>query len=134
MFEVNDGYSEYLENTKSILTFDKNITVTTESGSDKDITTEPFTVLIIGTDEQRSDALMLASFNPISMQVTLTSIARDSYVPIACYAGKSEDKITHARVRSRQCTIDTVASHDGYRIDFYFESNFRGCALRWLTP
>ena len=67
MFEVNDGYSEYLENTKSILTFDKNITVTTESGSDKDITTEPFTVLIIGTDEQRSDALMLASFNPISM-------------------------------------------------------------------
>ena len=109
MFEVNDGYSEYLENTKSILTFDKNITVTTESGSDKDITTEPFTVLIIGTDEQRSDALMLASFNPISMQVTLTSIARDSYVPIACYAGKSEDKITHARVRSRQCTNDVHA-------------------------
>ncbi len=126
MFEVNDGYSEYLENTKSILTFDKNITVTTESGSDKDITTEPFTVLIIGTDEQRSDALMLASFNPISMQVTLTSIARDSYVPIACYAGKSEDKITHARVRSRQCTIDTVEDLMDVDIDFYFESNFTG--------
>ena len=126
MFEVNDGYSEYLENTKSILTFDKNITVTTESGSDKDITTEPFTVLIIGTDEQRSDALMLASFNPISMQVTLTSIARDSYVPIACYAGKSEDKITHARVRSRQCTIDTVEAMMDIDIDFYFESNFAG--------
>ncbi len=126
MFEVNDGYSEFLDNTKAILTFDKNITVTTESGSDKDITKEPFTVLIIGTDEQRSDALMLASFNPISMQVTLTSIARDSYVPIACYAGKSEDKITHARVRSRQCTIDTVEAMMDIDIDFYFESNFAG--------
>ena len=31
MFEVNDGYSEYLENTKSILTFDKNITVRTNN-------------------------------------------------------------------------------------------------------
>lgn len=126
MFEVNDGYSEFLDNTKAILTFDKNITVTTESGSDKDITKEPFTVLIIGTDEQRSDALMLASFNPISMQVTLTSIARDSYVPIACYAGKSEDKITHARIRSRQCTIDTVEDLMDVDIDFYFESNFAG--------
>ena len=126
MFEVNDGYEEFLANTKSILTFDENITVTTETGSDKDVTSEPFTVLIIGTDEGRSDALILASFNPISMQLTMTSIARDSYVPIACYSGNSSDKINHARTRSRQCTIDTVEDLMDINIDFYFESNFAG--------
>lgn len=79
----------------------------------------------------RSDALMLASFNPLSMQVTLTSIARDSYVPIACYAGKSEDKITHARVRSRQCTIDTVEDLMVSILTFILKVTLQ-VSLRWL--
>ncbi len=126
LLEVNDGFDEYLANTKIISTFSKVVEVKTEEGSDKDITKEPFTVLILGVDEGRSDAIMVASFNPISMRVTLTSLARDSYVPIACYSGKNSDKLGHARAVSRQCTIDTIEDLLDINIDYYFESNFKG--------
>lgn len=121
---VNDGFDEYLLNTKAVDTFSKVVEVTVEKGSDKDLTVEPFTVLILGTAEGLSDAMMIASFNPVSMRVTLTSIARDSYVPIACSSGSS--KINEARARSRQCAIDTVEQLTGIPIDYYFESNFKG--------
>lgn len=90
------------------------------------MTTEPFTVLIIGVDDDRSDALMLATVNPSSMTVLLTSIPRDSYVPIACYTNQKSDKINNSRVRGRQCTMDTVKQLLDVDIDFYFESNFHG--------
>lgn len=126
LLEVNDGFSDYLDNTTAISTFSKVIKVETETGSTKDITSEPFTILILGVDEGRSDAIMVASFNPISMNVTLSSLARDSYVPIACYSGKSSDKLGHARAVSRQCTIDTIEDLLDIDIDYYFESNFKG--------
>ncbi len=126
IFEVNDGYSELLANTKAINTFESAVQVEATKSADKDITKEPFTVLVLGVDEGRSDAVILASFNPVSMKLTMTSIPRDSYVPIACYAGKSSDKLGHARVRSRQCTIDTISQLMGVEIDYYFESNFKG--------
>ncbi|MCI6272256.1 MAG: LCP family protein [Erysipelotrichaceae bacterium] len=126
IFEVNDGYSDLLKNTKAISTFSSSVAVEATKTSDKDITKEPFTVLVLGVDEGRSDAVILASFNPISMKLTMTSIPRDSYVPIACYSGQSSDKLGHARVRSRQCTIDTVSKLMGVDIDYYFESNFKG--------
>ncbi|MFV0380337.1 MAG: LCP family protein [Anaerorhabdus sp.] len=124
--EVNEGLIDDLDKTVVIENFSDSIETKTVLGADKDITSEPFTVLIIGVDEGRSDALMLASVNPISMNVTLTSIARDSYVPIACYSGKNSDKIGHARAVSRECTIDTVEDLVDVEIDYYIESNFKG--------
>ena len=106
--------------------FNRTLTIRTEQGSDKDVTKEPFTVLIIGVDDDRSDALMLATVNPGSMTVLLTSIPRDSYVPIACYTNQKSDKINNSRVRGRQCTIDTVKQLLDVDVDFYFESNFHG--------
>ncbi len=126
LLEINDGFGEYLDKTTAISTFSKVVQVETETGSTKDITAEPFTVLILGVDEGRSDAIMVASFNPISMNVTLSSLARDSYVPIACYSGKSSDKLGHARAVSRQCAIDTIEDLLDINIDYYFESNFKG--------
>ncbi|MEG0394036.1 LCP family glycopolymer transferase [Anaerorhabdus sp.] len=126
LLEVNEGFSEYLDKTTAISTFDKVVKVETESGSAIDVTKEPFTVLILGVDEGRSDAIMVASFNPISLNVTLSSIARDSYVPIACYSGKNSDKLGHARARNRQCSIDTIEDLLDIDIDYYFESNFKG--------
>lgn len=126
IFEVNDGYDVLLKDTKTVSTFESVVQVTTETKSDKDITKEPFTVLVLGVDEGRSDAVILVTVNPISMKATMTSIARDSYVPIACYGGSKSDKLGHARVQSRQCTIDTVSKLVGVPIDYYFESNFKG--------
>ena len=125
IFEVVDGYEEALENTEAIDTFSEKITVEV-SKSDKDITSEPFSILVLGVDEGRSDANMVVTFNPISLEITMTSIARDSYVPIACYAGQSSDKLGHAHVQGVQCTIDTIENLLDIEIDYYFESNFAG--------
>lgn len=95
-------------------------------GNNIDLTSTPFTILLAGIDEGRSDALMLASFNPVSLRLTLTSIPRDSYVPISCYAANAKDKINAARSVSRDCMIQTVEDLMGVNVDFYFESNFKG--------
>lgn len=126
MFDASEQFDETLGQLRTLHNFDRQLTINTEPGSDKDVTKEPFTVLMIGTDENRSDAIMLAAINPVSLNVMLTSIPRDSYVPIACYTNKASDKINAARTRGRQCLIDTVESVMGIDVDFYFESNFKG--------
>lgn len=95
-------------------------------GSDINVSEVPFTVLIMGNDGGRTDSLMLASVNPSSMQITLTSIARDSYVPISCYINQAYDKINHARTISRDCTIKTVEDLMDISVDFFVEVTFEG--------
>ena len=126
MFETNEEIAPELAALRDVHNFNRTLTIHTEQGSDKDVTKEPFTVLIIGVDDDRSDALMLATVNPSSMTVLLTSIPRDSYVPIACYTNQKPDKINNSRVRGRQCTMDTIEQLLDVDVDFYFESNFHG--------
>lgn len=125
IFEVVDGYEDALKNTEAIDTFSDKVT-SEISGSTKDITSEPISILVLGVDEGRSDANMVVTFNPISLEITMTSLARDSYVPIACYAGQSSDKLGHARVQGVECTIKTIENLLDIDIDYYFESNFKG--------
>ncbi len=124
----DDGYfSSLLDNTQIVHSFNTVIqTQIQTSGEGLDVTTEPFTVLLFGVDEGRTDAIMVVSVNPISLQITITSVARDSYVPIACYAGNASDKINHARSRGLQCSIDTVEDLLDIEVDFYVETNFAG--------
>lgn len=111
MFETNEEIAPELAALRDVHNFNRTLTIHTEQGSDKDVTKEPFTVLIIGVDDDRSDALMLATVNPSSMTVLLTSIPRDSYVPIAAIPIKSRIRSTipvcaaaNARwIRSNSC-------------------------------
>ncbi len=91
-----------------------------------DVLKDPFSVLLLGTADGLSDTMILATFNPVNFTVTMTSIARDSYVPIACYSGGGKDKINAARSLGIQCAIDTVENLTGVEIDFYVETNFQG--------
>ncbi len=124
----DDGYfSSLLDKTQVVHSFNSVIqTQIHTSGEGLDVTTEPFTMLLFGVDESKTDVIMVVSVNPISLQITLTSVARDSYVPIACYAGNAEDKINHARARGLQCSIDTVEDLLDIEVDFYVETNFAG--------
>lgn len=126
MLVVNEGYEEILANAKTIYKFSKVVEVANSTDTSVDITSEPFTVLLIGNDGGRSDALLVATVNPKTLDVSLISIPRDTYVPIACYSGGSRDKINHARSVSRQCTIDTVENFLDTKINFYVETNFKG--------
>ncbi|NLC54967.1 MAG: hypothetical protein GX769_03700 [Erysipelothrix sp.] len=127
LFSTNEEVELYLDDTKVIHNFfGKYDNFSKISGSDIDVTNVPFTVLLMGNDGGRTDTLMLATVNPKAMQLTLTSIARDSYVPIACYPDNSRDKINHSRNISRDCTIKTVEDLLDLSIDFYVEINFQG--------
>lgn len=121
-FEEDETLSAYLTDTKSILDFSDTVTSTGETGADKDITKEPFTVLVTGENEGLADSIILMSVNPVSMKITMTSIARDSYVPISCYG--SSDKINAAHAASESCMVQTVENLMGIDIDYTIEFNF----------
>ena len=124
MFIINDGYEEYLDKTESFYDFTTKVKVEYANTVQKDLTKEPFSILLMGNDGGRTDTLILATFNPKTMTATMTSIARDSYVPIACYKNQAKDKINHSRQIGIQCTIDTVSNFLGVDIDYFLEVNF----------
>ncbi|WP_075619148.1 LCP family protein [Paenisporosarcina indica] len=76
-----------------------------------------------GTDESRSDALMLATLNNNEKTVKLVSIPRDSYVYIPEIG--YEDKINHALVKGGlKATIETVEELLEVPVDYYVLMNF----------
>ncbi len=115
--------ANYLNDTAVLETYTSEVVTTGVEGADKDLTTEPFTVLITGENEGLADTIILASINPVSMNVTLTSIARDSYVPITCY-NNSSSKINSAHAVSESCMVETVEQLTGVDIDYTVEFNF----------
>ena len=120
---TEEQLAPYLEETSALLTFSDSVTTENTGGADKDLTKQPFTVLISGENEGLADTIILVSVNPISMKVTMTSIARDSYVPITCYGG-GLSKINSAHAVSEECLISTVESITGIGIDYFVEFNF----------
>lgn len=125
VFANESGLTQYIEKTASLLDFENKVTIVNESGSGKSLTEEPFTVLLVGNADGMSDTMILCSVNPISMRITMSSIARDSYVPIACYGGGSS-KINAANAVSRDCLIKTIENLIGVHIDYYVDTNFQG--------
>lgn len=96
----------------------------TEDFSSVDVVNQPFTVLLLGNNDGLSDSIIVASINPKTLKATMTSLARDSYVPMACSQYGFYDKLNHARASSRQCIVDTIENMLDIEIDFYFETDF----------
>lgn len=123
IIEGDSTLDDYYADTSILASFDSDVTATTEAGADKDLTAEPFTVLISGENEGLADTIILVSVNPISMKITMTSIARDSYVPITCM-GNAKSKINSAHAVSESCLVDTVKQLTGVNIDYTVEFTF----------
>ncbi len=96
--------------------------------------TEPFTILLLGVDSPvediskasgLGDSIMLVTFNPKTLNATIFSIPRDTYVPISCF-GNYKNKITHAASGGDSCMINTVENFTGIDIDYYAKVNFQG--------
>ena len=127
--EGNADYTGIISEFTDFYPFTGEVEVT-KSTSTKDITKDPFNVLLIGYSRTAigssiglADAIIIASVNPQTYTVSMMSIARDSYVPISCYGGK-EDKINSARGTSRACFIQTVQDYTGLTIDYYMEADY----------
>lgn len=96
--------------------------------------TEPFTLLLLGVDSETEDisktsglgdSIMLITFNPNTLNATIFSIPRDTFVPISCYRN-AKSKITHAASGGDSCMINTVENFTGIDIDYYAKLNFKG--------
>lgn len=95
-----------------------------------DVTKTPFSVFISGIDTygpvstlSRSDVNMLATVNPQTHQILLTSIPRDYYVPQTCQGGQM-DKLTHAGIFGVECSVSSMENLFGIDINYYVRVNF----------
>lgn len=129
--DENSSFTKDIEKFNDFYSFSEDIKVTTNK-TKKNISKEPFNVLLIGysrTDIGSSvglaDSIILATINPLTYTVSMMSIARDSFVPIACYGGQY-DKINSGRSTSRACFIETVEDFIGMDVDFYMELDYLG--------
>lgn len=133
MFTSIEAYKNIAEDTKVIYTQKKSVKQEVSAGKSLK---EPFTILLMGIDSDTNDltqsssfngdSLMLITFNPNTLNSTILSIPRDTYVPIACFNGKRKNKITHAAWQGEQCMMDTITGFTGIPIDYYVKINFKG--------
>ena len=92
--DENSDIKDHLDSFVDFYTFEQDVKIKT-SKPKKDITKEPFNVLLIGysrTDWGSSvglaDAIIVTTINPQTYTVSMMSIARDSFVPITCYGNQ----------------------------------------------
>lgn len=133
LFANIEGLENLKETTKIIYTKDKNIKVQ-KTLNTKNLD-EPFTILLMGVDSEQEniqgssfngDSLVLITFNPKTLNATMLSIPRDTYVPITCFAGQKKNKITHAAWYGESCMMSTIEKMFNIDIDYYVKINFKG--------
>ncbi len=97
------------------------------------IKNQSFNVLLTGVDTRadgenvglkNSDAIMVASINPKTQEILLTSLPRDAYVTLACT--DNFDKLTHASTfeQGEQCLVQTVENILDIDINYFVSANF----------
>ena len=94
-----------------------------------DVTKDSFNVLISGLDSWGtidegglSDVNMVMTVNPQTRQVLLTSIPRDSYIPLHSFGEK--DKLTHSGIYGSDETRKTIEDFLGIDINYTIRVNF----------
>ncbi len=131
---LDGGHFEHLEEDTKVL-YTKEKKIKSEDPSKGNSLEKPFTILIMGVDSEKEslkgstfngDALMLLTFNPTTLNTTILSIPRDSYVPITCFAGQKKNKITHAAWYGADCMMNTISNFLDVKIDYYLKINFKG--------
>lgn len=126
---LEDDYPKFDSETRVV----KAYTYKTESkdlSKNVDVTNESFNVYITGIDTygtiatvSRSDVNMIATINPTTHQILLTSIPRDFYVPQTCQ-NNQKDKLTHTGIFGVECTINTVENYFDTDLNYYARVNF----------
>ncbi|MCI5789105.1 MAG: LCP family protein [Tenericutes bacterium] len=139
-FSLMPGYENIKDDTRIITSKEKQMkeseTSSVETASAGKLVTEPFTILLMGIDSTEEvlpknaiangDTLIVMTFNPKTLNATILSVPRDSYVPIACWSGNPKNKITHAAAYGNDCMMNTIQNYLGINIDYYAKINFKG--------
>jgi len=134
-----DGFENIADETINVLTKEKTVSKeqsnTTLTEKNIKSITEPFTILLLGIDSTSNnissstsfngDSIILVTFNPSTLNATILSIPRDTYVPVSCFSGNRESKITHAAWYGESCMAKTIENLTGIEIDYYAKVNFK---------
>ena len=131
-----ESYADFDNNTRVVYQTSYKVENTDKANAVTDITSKPFNVLISGSDTRggfdengRSDVIMVATVNPKTSTVLLTSVPRDYYVSTACDAADgcmqgALDKITHTGIHGTNTTKRTVEQLLGIEINYTFKVGF----------
>lgn len=129
-------FTDFKDKAEVIYSFTYYTNATSAADAVTDITEEPFTVLINGSDSRgglgdtdRSDVNMLAVVNPKTHVVLLVSIPRDAYVKTYCdpeydCLEGQYDKLTHTGIHTYNTTAKTIEELMGIDINYVFRANF----------
>ena len=131
-----ESYADFDNNTRVVYQTSYKVENTDKANAVSDITSKPFNVLISGSDTRggfdengRSDVIMVATINPKTSTILLTSVPRDFYVTTACDATDgcmqgALDKITHTGIHGTNTTKRTVEQLLGIEINYTFKVGF----------
>lgn len=131
-----ESYADFDNNTRVVYQTSYKVENTDKANAVSDITSKPFNVLISGSDTRggfdengRSDVIMVATVNPKTSTILLTSVPRDFYVTTACDVADgcmqgALDKITHTGIHGTNTTKRTVEQLLGVEINYTFKVGF----------
>lgn len=135
MFCLLEGYETIEEDTVILYTESKEYNTTEDTHDTTDSSfTRPFTMLFIGVDSStdgvtsgyNADVLILVTFNPKTLQATMTSIPRDMYLKTACSGNAYRRINTTTWGSSSSCAVKTVEKMFDVNVDYYAKINFKG--------
>ena len=134
----NEGYTGILE--EAFENYSKNVKIIYQHSIKKELDNtaaqvevkkDTFSVFISGIDvfgpietNSRSDVNIVATINPTTHQILLTTTPRDYYVEIPGISGGQKDKLTHAGIYGVDASMRTLSQLYDTEIPFYARVNF----------
>lgn len=127
--EILKKYPKFNDDVKIIhsVVLNNSLSITSNISS---IAKEPFSIFLSGNDSYgdlvdkgRSDVNIVATINPNTKNILLTSIPRDTYVKLPTI-GKVYDKLTHASNLGIEASIKSIEHLLNIKISYYIRINF----------
>lgn len=134
----NEGYTGILQETFE--NYSQNVKIIYQhrikkeldnTAAEVEVKKDTFSVFISGIDvfgpietNSRSDVNIVATINPTTHQILLTTTPRDYYVEIPGVSGGQKDKLTHAGIYGVDASMRTLSQLYDTEIPFYARVNF----------
>ena len=123
---------DYVKNLKVAFEFRYTYNKESENQPVKQVTAEPFTVLISGSDSRigikdktaRSDVNIVVVVNPAKGKILLATVPRDTYVQLHGTTG-IRDKLTHAGLYGVEMSKATLEDFLKIKIDYTIKVSFQ---------
>lgn len=127
---LQEAFENYSQNVKII--YNHSIKKELDDTASKiEVQEQTFSVFISGIDvygpietNSRSDVNIIATVNPKTHQILLTSTPRDYYVELPGVSGGQKDKLTHAGIYGVDTSMNTLGQLYDTEVQFYARVNF----------